>query len=60
MIREQTPTKTHFGGTALYVKECYDSKLWEDLSSSLKQIRECVFVEIEQKHSKNILIGCFY
>ncbi len=32
----------------------------KDLSSSLKQIGESVFIEIEQKRSTNILIGCFY
>ena len=57
---ENTPTQTHFGGVALYVKKCYDSKLRTDLSSSVEQMAESVFIEIEQNRSKNILIGCFY
>ena len=50
-ILEQSPTKTHFEGVALYVKKSYDTKLRKDLSSSTKQIGECVFIEIEQERS---------
>ena len=57
---EQTRTETFFGGVALYIKKCYDQKHRPDLSRSIKTVGESVFVEIEQKKSKNILVGCFY
>ena len=55
-----TPTETHFGGVALYVKEIYDIKPRTDLSKSVKGIGESIFIEIENKRTKNIIIGSFY
>ena len=57
---EHMPTETCFGGVALYIKKCYDQKLRSELSQSVKTVGESIFVEIEQKRSKNILVGCFY
>ena len=57
---EQMPTETCFGGVALYIKNCYDYRPRPELSQSVMSVGESVFVELEQKQSKNILVGCFY
>ena len=55
-----TPSETHFGGVALYVKKSFDIKPRNDLSRSLKGVGESIFIEIERDRAKNIIIGCIF
>ena len=52
-----TPSNSSKGGTALYVKECYDVFEHSDLKTQ-NDCFESVLVEIKNKRNKNILWVC--
>ena len=54
------PTKSSYGGVALYVNEKLDHFCRNDLGLSKKNLYETIWVEIKQKKSKNILCCCAY
>ena len=54
-----TPTNSRNGGTALYVKSNLDSFERTDFKSQT-DLFESVWVEINNKRSKNIVCGCVY
>ena len=56
----QTPTKTDFGGVGLFVKNNHEIKPRDDLSFSVQTIYESIFIELESKSNKNLVIGCIY
>ena len=56
----QTPTKSYFGGVGIFVKSSYDYVIRTDLSKSIHNIAESVFIEIQNKSKKNLIAGCIY
>ena len=54
------PSKSSYGGVALYVDEKLDHFCRNDLGLSEKNLLETIWVEIKQKKSKNILCCCAY
>ena len=57
---ENTPTLTHFGGAALYIRKGQDYILRPDLSKSVLSVAENIFIEITLENAKKMLVGCFY
>ena len=54
-----TPSKISKGGTAVYVNNCFDSLVRNDINIISDEF-ESTWVEIKNKKSKNILVGCIY
>ena len=57
---EKTTTDTFFGGVALYIRKSFNYSVRKELSCSDKNVAESVFIEIERKNQKNIIVGCMY
>ena len=57
---EYTPTKSHFGGTGIYIKNGINYSKNEKLWKSKKNFAESIFIEIEGNKSTKLLIGCVY
>ena len=57
---EHVPTESSNGGVLLYIKKAINYKLRPDLMIYKKRELESVFIEIIQKDSKNIVVGCIY
>ena len=57
---EKTPTETFFGGVAIYVKKSHAHSVRKELNFSDKNVAESIFIEIERKNRKNIIVGCLY
>ena len=57
---EHVPTESSNGGVVLYIKKAINYKLRPDLMIYKKRELESVFIEIIQKDSKNIEVGCIY
>ena len=54
-----TPSNSSKGGTALYVKEIYEAFERNDLKSQ-NDYFESVWIEVKNKHKKNIICSCIY
>ena len=54
------PTKSANGGALLYIRDTLNHKLRPDLNVEKEKDLESIFIEILQKTSKNIIIGCIY
>ena len=54
-----TPSKISKGGTAVYVNKSFDSLERNDIKINTDEF-ESTWVEIKNKKSKNILVGCIY
>ena len=54
------PTKSANGGALLYIKDTINYKLRPDLNVEKEKELESIFIELLQKTSKNIIIGCIY
>ena len=54
-----TPSKISKGGTAVYVNNCFDSLVRNDIKINTDEFGS-TWVEIKNKKSKNILVGCIY
>ena len=57
---KHTPTKSDFGGVGIFYKNTLDFIVRDDLSKSIFNISESLFLEISSEKSKNFLIGCIY
>ena len=55
-----TPTNTQCGGAGIYVKSCYEFDVKDDLSQSIPNVSESLFIELKRKGHKNLIIGCIY
>ena len=55
-----TPTTMQCGGARIYVKSCYKFDIKDDLSQSISDVTESIFIELEREGKKNLLIGCIY
>ena len=56
---KHTPTTTQCGGAGIYIKDIYDDiDIREDLSSSISDVTESIFIELKRKGKKNLIIGC--
>ena len=53
-------TSTKCGGTGIYIKSSYDHEIKGELSLSLPNVSESMFIEIKRKKLKNWLVGCVY
>ena len=49
---KHTPTKTRCGGAGIYVKSCYNYEIIKDISNSLTNLTETLFIEIKRKGQK--------
>ena len=56
----QIPTKSHFGGVVFFIKEDINYKIRHDLSKSIFEVSESIFIELTDKSSRNLLVGCIY
>ena len=56
---EHIPTKSANGTALIYIKDTINYKLRPDLDVEKEKELEWIFIEILQKTSKNIIIGCF-
>ena len=57
---EHVPTESANGGVLLYIRKAINYKLRPDLMIYKKREMESVFIEIIQKNSKNMVVGCIY
>ena len=57
---EFTPTEAEKGGTLLYISQDLKYKNRSDLNISQAKELESTFIEIENKNSKNTIVGCIY
>ena len=57
---EFTPTESHFGGVVLFIKKGIDYKKRDDLSKSIRNISESIFVELASRVGKKLIVGCIY
>ena len=57
---EFTPTEAEKGGTLLYISQDLKYKNRSDLNISQAKELESSFIEIENKNSKNTIMGCIY
>ena len=55
-----TPTTTQCGGAGIYVKSCYEFDINRDLSKSISDVSESIFIELKRDGKKNLIIGCIY
>ena len=55
-----TPTTTQCGGAGIYVKSCYEFDINRDLSQSISDVSESIFIELKRDGKKNLIIGCIY
>ena len=55
-----TPTSTKCGGAGIYIKSIYDYEIKSELSCSLPNVSESIFIEIKRKKLKNLIVGCVY
>ena len=56
----QVPTESANGGALLCIRKAINYKLRPDLMIYKKREMESVFIEIIQKNSKNMVVGCIY
>ena len=54
------PTNSANGGALLYIRDTINYKLRPDHNVEKEKELESIFIEILQKTSKNIMIGCIY
>ena len=57
---EHMPSKSANGGALLYLRDTINYKLRPDLNVEKEKELESIFIEIFQKTSKNVIIGCIY
>ena len=55
-----TPTKTQCGGAAIFIKTGIEYEILNNLTLSLENMSESVFIEIKNEKKKNLVIGCIY
>ena len=55
---EHVPTESANGGVLLHIRKAINYKLRLDFTIYKKRELESVFIEIIQKDSKNIVVGC--
>ena len=58
-LEHHSPTKTSKGGTAIYVDNRMNTLKRDDLTASSKEF-ESSWIEIKNKKSRNIIVGCIY
>ena len=55
-----TDTYTSKGGAGIYVKSTFECTVNKELSVSIENVCESMFIELKNKRNKNILIGSIY
>ena len=55
-----TPTTTQCGGAGMYIKKEYDFDIRTDLSKSISNLTETIFIELKRKGKKNLIVGSIY
>ena len=59
-VFKHTPTTTPCGGAGFYIKTCYEFDIKDELSKSISNVSESIFIELKRNGRKNLLIGCIY
>ena len=59
-VYEHTPTESNKGGTLLYLDKTLKYKTRKDLTIYQPKMIESTFVEIMNKKTKNMIVGCIY
>ena len=59
-IFKNTPTKTSFGGSGLYIRSDLDYKICKNLSKSVESVAEYIFTEGFLKNNKKMLVESVY
>ena len=59
-VQEQTPTEASKGSTLLYISEELIYKTHKDLQMCKAKELESTFIEILNKKTKNLIVGCIY
>ena len=59
-VTESCPTESSAGGALLYISNKLSYKIRNDLKIYQKKQLESIFIEIINKKTKNIIIGCIY
>ena len=59
-VSRHTPATTQCGGVGIYIKTCYNFDVKEDLSKSISNVSESIFIELKRNGKKNLLVGCIY
>ena len=54
------PTSTQSGGSGIYVKSSYEFDFKNDLSQSIPNVSESLFIEMRRIGHKNLVIGYIY
>ena len=57
---KHTPTDTQCGGAGIYIRSGYEFEVKHDISKSIPNITETIFVEFKRPGLNNIVIGCIY
>ena len=57
---KHTPTNTQCGGAGMYIKSSYNFDVKQNLSKSIDDVCESLFVELKRDGHKNLIIGCIY
>ena len=57
---KHTPTKSYFGGAGIYIRKDLTYHVRNEYSKSIQDVSESIFIEIQNKTKKNILVGCIY
>ena len=57
---ENTPTSSHFGGAAFFIRKNQSYQLRPDLTRSDHLVAESIFIELTLDNNNKMLIGCFY
>ena len=59
-VFENTPTKTCFGGSGLYIRSDLDYKICKNMSKSVESVAESIFIDVFLKNNKKMLVGSVY
>ena len=55
-----TPANTTCGGVGMYAKACHNFEVIHNLTKSIDNVSESLFIELKREGYKNIIIGCIY
>ena len=59
-IFKNTPTKTSFGGSGLFIRSDLDYKICKNMSKSVESVAESLFIEVFLKNNKKMIVGTVY
>ena len=57
---KHTPTNMACGGAGMYIRSCHNFEVKQNLSKSIDDVSESLFIELKRDGHKNLIIGCIY